>query len=260
MPFINVNQVRIFYYDNKAEGTPLLFIHGWLGSSLEWSYQLVHFNSKNHIIILDLPGFGKSYKPDTNYSIEFFTKLIINFLLLLEYNKVILVGHSLGGLIAQNITIKNPDLVENLILISSTAAISSSFKEKFKVFWINILFKLFYRNILNNIIKKILSLEKENRKYRKLYTDSLKLPKVSVLSTFKNMTYKFNLKKKLFKISQPTLIIYGTEDKIISKSMVCEIKDLIPNSELKIIENGSHRAMYDNYLKVNQFIEEFIKR
>lgn len=259
MPFINVNQCRIFYYDNKLEGIPLLFIHGWLGSSLEWAYQLFHFNLKKHIIMLDLPGFGKSDKLETNYSIEFFTKYIIKFLKLLEYNEIILIGHSLGGLIAQNITIKNPKLVKKLILISSSRGFCTSTIEKFTIFWVNILFKLFYRNILKNIIKKILSVEKENKKFRKLYINALKLPKVSVLSTFKNMNSKFNLKKELSTISQPTLIIYGTEDRIISKSMIDEMKELIPISELKIIENGSHRAMYDNYVKVNQFIEEFIK-
>ncbi|MFX0003025.1 MAG: alpha/beta fold hydrolase [Candidatus Hodarchaeota archaeon] len=259
MPFINVNQCKIFYYDNKLEGIPLLFIHGWLGSSLEWVYQLFHFNLKKHIIMLDLPGFGKSDKLKTDYSIEFFTKYILKFLKLLGYNEIIPIGHSLGGLIAQNITIKNPNLVKKLILISTSVGFCPSTKDKLAFFWLNLFFKLFYRNILKNIIKRILSVETENRKFRKLYTDVLKLPKVSVLSTFKNMNSKLNLKKELSTISQPTLILYGTEDKIISKSMVGEIKDLIPNSELKIIENGSHRMMYDNYAKVNQFIEEFIK-
>ncbi len=260
MPFITVNQLKIFYYDNKLEGIPLLFIHGWLGSSLEWSYQLYHFNFKNHIIILDLPGFGKSDKPNINYSVEFFTKQIIDFLKLLGYSEVFIIGHSLGGLIAQNITIKKPKLIKKLILISSTAAISPTTKEKVMVFWVSILFKLFYRNFLKKIIKQIISPEKENREFRKLYNNSLELPKAIVLSTFKSMTSKFNLKKELFKISQPTLIIYGTEDKIISKSMVSDLNDLIPISELIFIENGSHRAMYDNHIKVNEVIEDFINK
>ncbi|MFX0039657.1 MAG: alpha/beta fold hydrolase [Promethearchaeota archaeon] len=260
MPFIKVNQCRIFYYDNKLEGIPLLFIHGWLGSSLEWAYQLFHFNLKKHIIMLDLPGFGKSDKLNIDYTIDFFTKYILKFLKLLGYNEIIPIGHSLGGLIAQNITIKNPNLVKKLILVSTSVGFCPSTKERFTIFWINLLFRLFYQNILKNLIKRILLVEEENRKFRKLYTDALRLPKLSVLSTFKNMNSKFNLKKDLSSISQPTLIIYGTEDKIISKSMVGDIKDLIPNSELKVIDNGSHRAMYDNYLRVNQSIEEFIRR
>ncbi|MFX1378858.1 MAG: alpha/beta fold hydrolase [Promethearchaeota archaeon] len=260
MPFINVNQFKIFYYDNKLEGTPLLFIHGWLGSSLEWSYQLFHFNFNHHIIILDLPGFGESDKSNINCSIEFYTKQVIDFLKLLGYHHVILIGHSLGGLIAQNITIKTPKLVKKLILISSTAAISPSTKDKFTIFWVNTLFKLFYKTFLKKIIKQIISPKKASREFKKLYRNALNLPKKTVLSTFKNMTSKFFLKKELLKFPQRTLIIYGTEDKIISKPLVNELNDLIPNSELLIIENGSHRVMFDNQVLVNKAIEEFIKK
>ncbi len=258
MPYININQLNLFYFENKIRGTPLLFIHGWIGSSLEWIYQLNYFNSREHIIILDLPGFGKSDKPNTKYSIEFFTKLILDFLNLLGYNEAILIGHSLGGLIAQNITIQNLKLVKKLILISTTA-ISQPFKNKFFLFWVNIIFRLTYTNFLKNTIKRINSTKDENREFRKLYKNALEIPKSVVLSTFKNMTSKFNLNEKLSVISQPTLIIYGTEDKIISKSMIINLGNLIPNSEIILIENSPHRVMVENHVRVNKIIDDFIK-
>lgn len=260
MPFITVNQLNIFYFENKIVGTPLLFIHGWLGSSLEWVYQLCYFNSREHIIILDLPGFGKSDKPKTKYSIEFFTKQILDFFKLLGYNEVILIGHSLGGMIAQYITIQNPKLVKKLILISTTAIISQSIKNKFKLFWLNLIFKLIYKNFLKNIIKQIISIKKENREFKRLYNNALKIPKSVVLSTFKNMISKFNLNEELSEIYQPTLILYGNEDKIISKSMIKYLDDLIPTSKIYIIENSPHRVMVENHVKVNKIIDDFIKK
>ncbi|MFX0020984.1 MAG: alpha/beta fold hydrolase [Candidatus Hermodarchaeota archaeon] len=259
MPFINVNNQKIFYFDNRLEGIPLVFIHGWLGTSLEWRYQLFHFNFKNHIILLDLPGFGKSDKPNEDYSIEFFTNQLLDFVRLLGYKEIILVGHSLGGLIAQNIAFNTPNLVKKLILISSTSNIFQSIRERFIVFWVNILFKLFYKSSLKNIIGKIISPEVEIREFNKLYNSTLKLPKMVVLSTFKNMTYKYKIKKNLFTISQPTLLIFGSNDKIISKSNINELNKFIPNSELLVIENGSHRTMYNNYSRVNEAIERFIQ-
>jgi len=258
LPFININQLNIFYFENKIRGTPLLFIHGWLGSSLEWIYQLNYFNSRKHIIIVDLPGYGKSDKPNTKYSIEFFTKLILDFLNLLGYREAILIGHSLGGLIAQNITIQNPKLVKKLILIS-TSAISLPIKNKFLLFWVNIIFKLTYTNFLKSTIKRINSTKDENREFRRLYKNALKIPKSVVLSTFNNMTSKFNLNGKISEISQPTLIIYGTEDKIISKSMIINLDNLIPNSVINLIENSPHRVMVENHIRVNKVIDDFIK-
>ena len=110
------------------------------------------------------------------------------------------------------------------------------------------------------IIKHIISPANQNREFKKLYVNALKLPKALVLNSFKNMTCKFTLKRELVQIHQPTLIIYGTEDKITPKSMVNTLNDLIPRSELRIVENGSHRVMYDNYKKVNEFIDEFINK
>jgi pimeloyl-ACP methyl ester carboxylesterase len=258
MPFINVNRLNIFYYDNQLEGIPLVFIHGWLGSSLEWKYQFCHFNLKNHIILFDLPGFGKSDKPNKDYSIDFYTKQISDFLKLLKYNKVILIGHSFGGLLVQDIVLKNPELVTKIILISSTSGKPKSILERFILFWFNFLFKLFYRTVLKKIIGRIISPEKEFREFKKLYKNSLRLPKSAVLSTFKNMTLKYKLKEELCTISQPTMLIYGSDDYIISKTLINELNDYIPKTELFIIDKGSHRTMYNNHTKVNGLIEQFI--
>jgi len=258
LPFVNINQLNIFYFDNNIRGTPLLFIHGWLGSSIEWIYQFNHFSSRKHIIILDLPGYGKSDKPNTNYSIEFFSSLILDFLNLLGYREVILIGHSLGGLIAQNITIENPKLVKKLILIS-TNAISQPIQNKFLLFWVYIIFKLGYAKFLKNTIKRINSKKQQNREFKILYKNALKIPKYVVLNTFYNMTLKFKLNENLSEISQPTLIIYGTEDKIISMSEIITLGNLISSSRISLIENSPHRVMVENFESVNQLIEDFIK-
>jgi pimeloyl-ACP methyl ester carboxylesterase len=73
------------------------------------------------------------------------------------------------------------------------------------------------------------------------------------------MTSKFNINNQLSQISQPTLIIHGNEDKIISHSMINELGNLIPNSEIFSSENGSHRLMFNNYKKVNKIIDDFIQ-
>ena len=257
LPYININQLKFFYLENKIRGTPLLFIHGWLGDSFEWIHQMCYFNSRRHIILIDLPGFGKSDKPITEYSINYFTRVIVDFLNLRGYNETILIGHSLGGLIAQNITIQNPKLVKKLILIS-TSAISQPINKKILLFWINLIFKLTYRNFLKNTIKRINSTENENREFKRLFKNALKIPKSVVLSTFNNMTSKFKLNENISSIFQPTLVIYGTEDKIISKSEIMTLGNLISNSEIHLIENSPHRVMVKKYERVNKLIDNFI--
>lgn len=259
MPFVSITKLKIFYSENTMQGIPVLFIHGWLGSSNEWIYQIFFFNSKRHIIILDLPGFGKSDKPNTKYSIEFFSNQILEFLDVIGYNEVILVGHSLGGMIALNIAIKNKDLVKKLILISTSASFTPSNKDKIILFMVNLIFKINYKKFLKSIIHQIISNTSENTEFKKLYLNALKIPKSIVLSTFKNMTSKYHLSNKNL-VSQPTLIIYGNKDKIITKSMLNNLKDLIPNSEMVVINNGTHRVMFNNHKEINELIKKFIEK
>lgn len=258
MPYSKINNLNIFYYENNREGIPLLFIHGWLGRSSEWVYQFSYFNSKNHIIILDLPGFGRSDKPKIKYSIKFFTETIIDFLNLAGFNEVHLIGHSLGGLIAQNIAFLYPDMVRKLILISTPYADSRTNKEKFLLFFLKIFFRLAYKKVLEEIIKRIIDPKADRIDFQRLFKYALKLPKSTVLSSFKNMNNRNNPKTVLNKISQPTLIIHGNKDKIVTNSMINTLHDALPISQLSVIEDGAHRVMYQNHEKINKVIEGFI--
>ena len=59
-------------------------------------------------------------------------------------------------------------------------------------------------------------------------------------------------------ISQPTLLIYGDMDDIIKKSRHNDLKDLIPSVDVKVVNNGHHRIMAENYKEVNKLINNFL--
>ncbi|MHA1378988.1 MAG: alpha/beta fold hydrolase [Candidatus Helarchaeota archaeon] len=96
-------------------------------------------------------------------------------------------------------------------------------------------------------------------KFNRFYRNALKIPKHIVLSSFSNMTRKFSLEKELYEIEQPTLIIYGAQDKIISKNSAETLYQAIHNSKIVVIENGAHKLMMENYKEINFIIENFIK-
>ena len=102
--------------------------------------------------------------------------------------------------------------------------------------------------------------KEENREFNRSYNNALKIPKSVVLSTFKNMTSKFNFNKFLSQISQKSLKIYGNGDNIIYSSKINNLDEKIPNPNKKIIENSTHRVIVKNHQKVNSIIYDFIKR
>lgn len=100
--------VHIDYDDTKAGDTTLLFIHGWNINKTYWANQTSFFSKKYRVIALDLPGFGKSGKNRTEWTVEEYGKDITALLTKLDLHNVILIGHSMSGAIIVEAALKNP--------------------------------------------------------------------------------------------------------------------------------------------------------
>ena len=98
----------------------LVFIHGFGGNALQWTYQLSRFSRTNRVIAPDLRGYGKSDKPGGDYSMD---QILADLEALLDAlgvtEKVVLVGHSFGGAIASEFAAAHPQRVARLVLIAT---------------------------------------------------------------------------------------------------------------------------------------------
>lgn len=118
MPFVNIDGLKT-YYESKGKGKPLILVHGAGGASTYWFNQLSALSEKLWVIAIDLPGHGKSEplkrKPTIEQYADHTTDLVRN----MKLQKVVLLGHSMGGLVAQQMALKNPELLEKLIIVGS---------------------------------------------------------------------------------------------------------------------------------------------
>ena len=104
------------FIDNNSEKT-LLFLHGW-GQNIEMMEPIAKpFMNEYNVLILDLPGFGKSSEPKTVWSLEDYATMVNAFVKKFKLNHLILIGHSFGGKIA--ILYASLYKVEKLILLAS---------------------------------------------------------------------------------------------------------------------------------------------
>ena len=127
--WVNLNGLKIRYLESgNRHDRHILFIHG-LGSSADRWLGIPDALSANfHTISLDLPGFGESDKPTTmDYTIKNFSDTIMDFINKLAINdgKTSIVGHSLGGYIAAELTIENKVQIERLVLIDSSGMLKT---------------------------------------------------------------------------------------------------------------------------------------
>ena len=92
------------YVDDIGEGFPFVLVHGYLGSSEMWTFQKEFFSKDYRVITPALPGFGESHNVKSLDSINKMSKEIINVLDQKNIDKFNLIGHSMGGMIVQEIT------------------------------------------------------------------------------------------------------------------------------------------------------------
>jgi pimeloyl-ACP methyl ester carboxylesterase len=102
---------------DEGEGPPLLLVHGG-GSKLDWRANLEPLSRRFRVVAPDLPGFGRSDKPERDYTLEFYDEFLGALVRHLGVARIALVGHSMGGLVAARFAVMRPDVVERLVLVA----------------------------------------------------------------------------------------------------------------------------------------------
>lgn len=128
---IALRDIDLFYYDTGAANAPiLLLIHGLGDESDTWRAIIPPLARRYRVIAPDLPGFGRSSGPNGGYSLTFFARTIAEFITALGLQQVTLVGHSLGAMIAQRLSIGLPRIIQQQILISGCLPIKPQFPSR----------------------------------------------------------------------------------------------------------------------------------
>lgn len=110
---------HLIHYEVLGRGKPLIFIHGWLGSWRYWWPSMQAMSSQYRSFAFDLWGFGDSSKAPEQYTIDAFVEMLHQFIDTLGVAPpVVLIGHSLGGVVATQYTIKYPDSVDKVITVA----------------------------------------------------------------------------------------------------------------------------------------------
>lgn len=118
--FIDLGGVR-HHYISRGEGPPVVAVHGLGGSLHAWHGVLDNLSLHHHVVALDLAGHGRSETAKGQVSIDTYVKHVAALIDALELPAVTLVGHSVGSLVAQRLALRNPEVVDNLILVGGVS-------------------------------------------------------------------------------------------------------------------------------------------
>jgi len=247
------------FAEDIGNGTPLVLVHGFLGSSEMWNPQINFFKDNFRIIAPALPGFGKSRDIHSCDTIECMAKSILNLLENKEIRNFNLLGHSMGGMIAQEMTKIAGDKILKLVCYGTgpRGNIPGRFEtidQSRKKLKLNGLKDTAHR------IAKTWFIKEEKAKYFYLCEEARKQTSIEAtdngLIAMKNWDGVDNLKN----IKNETLIVWGDKDKAYNFHQVETLSSNIPNSDLKIIKGCSHNVHLEKPDEFNEVVEEFLKK
>ena len=120
MPTARINGINL-YYEDTGEGIPVIFGHGFAGTTNSWDGQVACFSEKYHFITYDLRGHGKSDSPEdlSKYTLDIVIEDIYQLMRHLGIRKAVLGGLSLGGYLAIHFYNQHPDMIAALILMDT---------------------------------------------------------------------------------------------------------------------------------------------
>jgi pimeloyl-ACP methyl ester carboxylesterase len=122
--FVDVDGARLYYYaaGTRGAGEPIVLIHGFPTSSHLWRDVVPLLPEGHRVVVLDLLGYGRSDRPlERDLSIKGHAERVIGLLDALRISYASVVGHDLGGGIAQYLAVRHPTRVARLALIDSVA-------------------------------------------------------------------------------------------------------------------------------------------
>lgn len=111
--------IEIEYLVAGSDGPPVVLLHGDLDDARTWSGLLSALATRCRVYAPSLPGYGRSGKPKADYSPGFLARVMAAFLDSLHLSQPVLIGHSLGGLVALEIALDEPSRPSGLVLIAS---------------------------------------------------------------------------------------------------------------------------------------------
>ena len=251
--YIKVGDVKTRYWELGEGGSPVLFVHG-LGSFIEhWEQNLTEFSKHHRVYALDLVGFGLTEKPTASYSISLLAKFVQDFMNSKGIKSASVIGNSLGSMIALELYLLNPNIVDKLILLDG-GFFGRKIAVAFRILSVPFIGEWLMRpnrDGTEQFLKLVFfdqSLVTENLIDITFERNTQPGSAQAYLRTLRSSVNFFGLKRTFVnrtmenknRFTSPTLIIWGQNDDVLPVEYAYKAAKILPNATLQIFDNCGH--------------------
>ena len=268
---IDVVGARVNYVE-MGEGPPILFVHGLLGAWQNWLETLPHFARTHRVIALDLPGFGASPMPPWQISIPSYGRFVRDFCERLGVDRCSLVGNSMGGFIATEVAITEPERVDELSLVSAAGVTWARARREPAAVVARmgraaapVLLRFHMSGITRQRLRKGyfqgVFFDPDSIRREMLWENVV--PALNSPGYYDALTtlWGYDIRDRLEEIDVPTLIVWGRNDRVVPVPAAVSYKKRIgENAELVIFDRCGHVPQIERPVRFNRVLERFVAR
>ena len=241
-----------FEYLQSGEGQPIIFLHGLMGTLSNFQSQVDHFGSLYYQVTVPLlPLYSM---PLVSTSVTSLTKFLKSFVDHKGYDKVVLVGNSLGGHIALMFQKMYPERMAGLVLAGSSGLYESAMGNTYP--------RRGDRNYIAERVKDVFYVKEvatEELIDNVFATVNDRNKAIKTLAISKS-AIRHNMAEDLPNFKVPACIIWGRQDAVTPPDVADKFHELLPNSELHWLEECGHAAMMERPEAFNDIVTGWLER
>lgn len=252
------------YVRTTGQGPDVVFLHGWGMNSEVWFEVQDALQAEYRITLIDLPGHGRSRNVQTNFSFD----ILLDVLAPHIPPQSVVVGWSLGGLLAQGLALQNPEKIKKLILVASNAQFQqsedwpSAMKLEVLDGFVQSLHQNYKATLQQFLMLQALGAENAKQTIREL-KHRLFLhgdPDPHALEGGLMLLKNVSLQERLVDVKMPVLMINGKLDSLVPVSAGEQMLAVLPDAELKVIEKAGHAPFLSHVELFVTYIKEFLSK
>jgi 3-oxoadipate enol-lactonase len=257
MPTIDCGDILI-YFEVSGGGQPLLLIHGLGSSCRDWELQRADFEKHFRVIAIDLRGHGRSDKPSGAYSMSQFAGDAARLLVALDARPSHVVGISLGGMVAFQLALDYPELVEKLVIVNSVPALLPRNLADRLSYWQRLLIIRFMgMEKMGRVLAERFFTHPDQEPLREIFIRRwAENDRLSYRASLK-AAYGWSVRERLGEIQAPTLVI-GADGDYFPTADKQAYTALIPGAALAVISGSHHALPAEKPAEFNRLVVDFL--
>lgn len=274
MPLIDIDGVKVHYVQQgKPNRQVALLLHGWSSSWYALSPIMPMLAARFSCIAVDLPGYGESPPLKERHTIAGYADLLAKMIEQLSNGPVVMIGHSMGGMISATLALRHPVLVERMVLICPTISgvlstminvtISPiTIMERFGLgSWIVSAVENQIVGLTDRLMRPVSFAERTGiteQDYMRLRADARRPGQGRARAECYFAMRAGTLVGKLSGIEPPALVIWGAEDNTVPLRDAGVIADEWPGADLRIIPKAAHWPHFETPDITRRHIASFL--